>query len=456
MFCSDCGKTIDDDALICPKCGAVTKKGLLALKNQETTNQLNESTAQLDEPTETETAPSTSAENKNKETENNVVNSELTDVEKKHKALKFVAMIIGLAGSAVLIVSLLSDFCSYKTPQSGAIPVSMSDHLGILILVVVFLAGLSIVSSVLRRTALLIATGCITLVWAGYMIWTFQSISSSLEILGLLDVKIGIGVYLSFLAACLILFSGIVYVFAAKNAKTTTAEEKSNSKKKIEILISVCLGVLFVCGIVVIESLKNHDKSGAKYAVAQFMNDAILYNVDSMNSLLATDVNDKNGLMEAYTADTMRNAFLSSWGLDADDLNAESNAAVTETSILFGKYYLKNYKVESIAENFDDSYTVKVTASIIDMSTTYEQIQTESAAITSEYVDLNPEEITELYFELRTDRAVANYLSVKLFPNTCSIINSAIRSAGAKDTEFTFTLKKVDGSFKITEIDYMD
>lgn len=32
MFCSECGKTIDDEAVICPECGAVTKKGVLTLQ----------------------------------------------------------------------------------------------------------------------------------------------------------------------------------------------------------------------------------------------------------------------------------------------------------------------------------------------------------------------------------------------------------------------------------------
>ena len=48
MFCSECGKEIADDALFCSKCGAVTKNGIITLKNQETSDRINATTEAKD------------------------------------------------------------------------------------------------------------------------------------------------------------------------------------------------------------------------------------------------------------------------------------------------------------------------------------------------------------------------------------------------------------------------
>lgn len=430
MFCSECGKEIADDALFCPKCGAVTKNGIITLKNQETSDRINATT----------------------EAKDNIASS----AEKRIKTLNIVAIVLGLVGSGALLLSLLGEFCSVTAPIIGTIPITMSKYLDKLIFVVFILAGLSILASFWRYAFLEITTGSITAIWAGYLIWKVQNVSTSSEYSGLVSVNYGVGVYLFVLAACLILASGIVNLVAAKNTQATDVEKKANKNKRSEIIISVCLGVLFACGIGGTLLFNNYRKLSVKKTVSRFMNAAILYDVDSMNSLLASDANDKNGFMEAYTPDIMSNSFLSNWGTKLSDLNSDSKAAVTETSVLFGKYYLKEYHVGDMTPNEDGSFTVKVSASILNMRTVDNKIQTASAEVIREYVDLHPEEITELYFELSTDSAVAKYLSVKLIPQMCSIINSAIRDAGAMETEFTFVVKEVDGAYKIIEIDYED
>ena len=430
MFCSECGKTIDDEALICPECGAVTKNGILALKDKEATKQ-----------------------NDSVDAHNNDTAIKSNDNSKK---LRTVAIILGLAGSASLLSSLLGEFCSITVPILGKTAISVSNYLDKMIIFVFLLAGFSIIASLLKYGILQIITGSITGAWIGYIIWDIQKRASDTELKGALGINFGFGTYLFILAACLIIASGITYAVAAKKQKSITpAVEKNDSRnKKAEIIVGACLGVLIVCGILFVVLSSNLGKTDAKNTVSQFMNAAIHYDVDTMKSKLSSNVNDKNGLMEAYTPDTMSNAFLSNWGVKVDELNSERKATITETSVLFGKNYLKKYNVGDVTKNDDGSFTVKVTASILDMSTVSKQIQQDTASEIRAYANLHPDEINDLYYTFYTDEAVASYLVAKLFP--CYIVNSAIKSAGSKDTEITFVVKKVEGGYKITEIDYKD
>lgn len=430
MFCSDCGKTIEDDALICPKCGAVTKNGILALKKQETSNQ----------------------ENDTAETSSNLDLS----IEKKSKNQKITAMILGLAGSAILLLSLLSEFSSLSAPIIGTVSVSMSDHLDKLIFLVIALAGLSILSSLLKYSVLQIVSGTITAGWAGYMIWKIQNATSNTEYSGLVSVKIGIGVYLFILAACLILASGIVYAVATKKNNATTIKKGFIKPKKSEIILCICLGALIICGIIGLIVIKNQGKKEAKTAVSEFMNAAILYDVSAMKSYLSTDINDKNGFMEAYTPKIMSDAFVSSMGIKTSDLEKEKQEAINETSILFGKNYLKQYNVSSVSKNSDGSFTVKVSASIIDMSATDEQIQKKTSELISDYAKQHPDVMSYVRTMFWTEEDVAFFMTYFLFEDVCKVMNDAIKSAGSMDTEFTFVVVDIDGNYMITEIDYTD
>lgn len=190
MFCSECGKTIADDALICPECGAVTKNGIMALKSQESSNQQTEVTEQ---------------------------SIALSD-EKKSNNQMFVR-ILGLLGSAAILVSLLSDFASLTAPLVGTVTVSMANHLDKLIFLAIALACLSILASLLRYYLLQILSGFLTAAWAGYMIWKIQEAIPNTEYSELVSVEMGLGIYLFILAACLILASGFIGVVVTKKTK---------------------------------------------------------------------------------------------------------------------------------------------------------------------------------------------------------------------------------------------
>ena len=101
MFCSECGKTIDDEALICPECGAITKIGIIKLQDAA------------------------------KQGEKIKDNQDFTQIKPKDntKTLRLVAMILGLAGSAALLSSLLGEFGSATVPIIGKYAVSVSSYL---------------------------------------------------------------------------------------------------------------------------------------------------------------------------------------------------------------------------------------------------------------------------------------------------------------------------------------
>lgn len=431
MFCSECGKTIDDEAVICPECGAVTKKGILKL--QEAAKQ--------------------GAEVKE--------NLNFTTIKPKDdsKIMRLVAMIIGLVGSALLLSSLLGEFASTTAPIIGKYSISVSNYLDKLTIIVVLLAGFSIAASLLKYSILQIVTGTLTGAWIGYSMWDIQSRASTSEISGLIDINFGIGTYLFICAACLMLASGIVYIVADKKAKAIApvVEKASPKRKKAEIIVSICLGALVICGLGIFIFIRNYQGTKeAKTVVGSFMNAAIHYEVDTMKSYLSADVNDKNGLMEAYTPYTMRGAFLNVIGVRWDSLKEKQKTAIDQTGVLFGKNYLKKYNVTGVTKNSDGSFTVKATASIINMSTTSEQIQKKSAEKIVAYEKKYPEIMEYIREIYDTDEEVARFMTLYLFDDMCPIINDAITSAGTMDTEFTFVVKKIDGSYKITEIDYKD
>ena len=430
MFCSECGKTIDDESLICPECGAITKKGMLKLQEAA------------------------------KQGEKVSDNQDFTTIKSKDntKVLRLVAMILGLAGSALLLSSLLGEFCSATLPIVGKYQVSISKYLDNMTILVVLLAGFSIVASLLRYSILQIITGSITGGWIGYMIWEIQHRASTTEVSGFMDINFGIGTYLFILAACLILASGIIYVVAAKrSSETIPIEEKTGPKhKKAEITVSICLGVLIVCGVGVFICIRGFQGTKeAKNTVAEFMNAAIHDEISSMKGYLASDVNDKNGFMEAYDPNTMRNAFLNTIGVSWSLLKDEEKAAINDTGALFAKYYLKKYDVANVTKNSDGSFTIKVNASIIDMRTTSVQIQKRSAEIIAEYMKKYPE-IAETVSSSFSEEEAAKFMAYLNFDDICPVIDNAIRNAGSMETEFTFVVKNIDGSYKITEIDYKD
>lgn len=431
MFCSECGKTIDDEAVICPECGAVTKKGILKL--QDAAKQGAAVEEYLD----------------------------FTTIKPKDdsKIMRLVAMIIGLVGSALLLSSLLGEFASTTAPIIGKYSISVSNYLDKLTIIVVLLAGFSIAASLLKYSILQIVTGSLTGAWIGYSMWDIQSRASTSEISGLLDINFGIGTYLFICAACLMLASGIVYIVAEKKAKAIAPvdEKASPKRKKTEIIVSICLGILVICGIVVFVFFRNFQGTKeAKAVVGDFMNAAIHYEVDTMKSYLSSDVNDKNGLMEAYTPYTMRGAFLNVIGVRWDSLKEKQKTAIDQTGVLFGKNYLKNYDVTGVTKNSDGSFTVKAKASIINMSTTSEQIQKKSAEKIAAYAEKYPEIMEYIREIYDTDEEVARFMTLYLFDDMCPIIDNAIRNAGSMETEFTFVVKKIDGSYKISEIDYKD
>ena len=432
MFCSECGKTIDDEALICPECGAVTKNGLLKLQDAA----------------------------KQGESVRDNVNFTTEKPKDTAKTLRLVAMILGLAGSASLLSSLLGEFGSATVPIIGKYSVSIASYLDKMVILVVLLAGLSIAASLLKYSILQTVTGCITGGWMAYMMYDLHNRASTSEVSGWVDINFGLGTYLFIVAACLMLASGILFVVAGKKTKAvvTEAEKKTPKNKKAEIIVSIVLGVLIVCGIGVFIFLRSiQGTKEAKAVVGDFMNAAIHYEVDSMKGYLASDVNDKNGLMEAFNPEIMSKSFLSGLGITTIDVKKEYRNLINEPAVLFGKNYIKKYEVVSAVKNDDGTYTVKVKASILDMSSTKEKLRKKAEDRMTTYVKNNPESVALFYEVFSTDEDVAKFIiGYYLFEDMCNDMNDAIKNAGSMDTEFTYVVKNTDGNYKITEIDYKD
>ena len=258
----------------------------------------------------------------------------------------------------------------------------------------------------------------------------------------------------------MILVSGILFAVVKNKTKAIKATKKSTKeikidKKAIGILTGI-LGVICVVVFIIFAKYFIMPTLGAKKTVVKFMNSAIKYDIDSMNNTLSDQLNDKNGFMEAYSPEIMSKSLLSGIGIYTHDLDDRSKAYVYESAECFGRNYLKKYTVKEATDNEDGTYTVKVTATIIDMSDSHETIKTAASDLIKDYANTHPDEVYALYESYYFDDIVAGRLMAKLMPEVSSIINESIENAGEMDTEFTFVVEKIANEYKIIEIDYTD
>lgn len=380
----------------------------------------------------------------------------MEQIEKNIKTLRLVAMILGLVGSGSVLLSLMTD-AYYVNTALGKLSVSMTKYMSGLILFVILLAGCSVAFSLLKLAVPQIITGSFTTFIAAFMLWHIKSKESAGKIQ--LSISFGTGAYLFFLAAALMLAAGIIYVIAANKAKAAGIEDPNEAKrKKICKIIYICLGALLVLciGVVILSAVVQvQAKKKAQGVVSDFLTAATAYDVDKMNTYLSPEVNDKNGLMEAYTPEVMNNAFLSVMGVTENQLGEESRKCLTESSIYFGKSYIKSYGFDDVTKNDDGSYTVTVHGKIIDMSNTNNTLKTRSAEIAEDYATNHLEEIYKIALTASGDEATAQLMDL-MMPDICGALNDAIKDAGEQETTFTFVVSKVSGDYKITEIDYKD
>lgn len=365
-------------------------------------------------------------------------------------------MILGLVGSGSLLLSLMTDAYSVQTVL-GNITISMSKYMSGLIILVFLIAGCSVAFSLLKLAVPQIVTGSFTTLLAAFIFWHIKSKESSGGTS--LTVYFGVGAYLFFLAASLVLASGIIYAVATKKAKAAGIVDAGEAKrKKIGRIICICLGALVVLciGLFLASAIKERkEKNMAKDTVTTFMNAALSYDVDTMNKCLSTDVKDKNGLMEAYDPDIMSNAFLSIIGATKDELGEDGQKCLRDTSVYFGQSYLKKYSIGDVAKNDDGSYTIKVPATIINMDNTDDTIKEKSSEAVEKFAEENREELLAVYLNYPAEEVTLRLMDM-LMPDICNILNEAISESDEQETEFTIVVKKIDGEFMITEIDYKD
>ena len=213
MNCFKCGKTIDDETKICPKCGEMTEKGILTLIE---------------------------AAKQGASTHDNRI---FTTIKPKGNTntLRHIAMILGLVGCMVMLGSLLMDCYSFMVPIDGNTTISMYKYLDVRTMVILNLIEMSLVFSLWRFAVPQIMAGSSVALWTGYMFWKIQLMASNPEYL---NVHFGLGLYMLILSAVLIIASGIVFVIDANKSKSLGIDdEKPRILKKTEFLISVMFGL---------------------------------------------------------------------------------------------------------------------------------------------------------------------------------------------------------------------
>lgn len=165
--------------------------------------------------------------------------------EKKLKSLRLIAMALGVAGSAVLLGSLLSDCCLFTSPTAGNISISLLDFMDIKVLNAFGLIEISMVFSLFNYAIPQILTGSFTGIWAGFM--CHRIMRSYSETTEHLRASLGLGMYMFIISAGLILASGILFTCLAKKHKESgTDYRKPPTPKFLEVFCTIMMGISIV------------------------------------------------------------------------------------------------------------------------------------------------------------------------------------------------------------------
>lgn len=175
--------------------------------------------------------------------------------EKKLKLMRLVAMLLSIVGSAVLLSSLLMEFCSFTDPIVGVKTISMIDYVDARIMVVFGLVELCCVLSLMRFSISQIITGAFIGIWAGFMLWDFHI--KATESMESITARLGLGIIMFIISAGHILASGIIFAFFENKCKALEFDSgKPRLIRKIEVFYCISLGViLMIC--CVLEFLKH-------------------------------------------------------------------------------------------------------------------------------------------------------------------------------------------------------
>ena len=158
--------------------------------------------------------------------------------EKKLKTLRLTAKALGVAGSAVLLVSLLLECCTFTGQADANTSVTLLEFIGPKMVTAFGLLEMALVFSLLNYAGPQILTGLFTGLWAGFI---------CREILENQGAGIGPGVYVLILSAALILASGLVLAVADHKYKVYGAENrKPRILKKLEVFCNAALGLSMV------------------------------------------------------------------------------------------------------------------------------------------------------------------------------------------------------------------
>ena len=175
--------------------------------------------------------------------------------EKKLRTLRLVAMTLGVLGSAVLLSSLLMEFCSFTDNMGGSTSISVINYVDARIIVVFGLIEMCCVFSLWNFAVPQILTGTFIGLWSWFMIWDIrQRVGDTAEYL---RADLGLGIYMFILSSGLILASGIIFVVFLNKCKRFGIDDgKPRMIRKAELFgtISLVFSIFFIC---VAEALKH-------------------------------------------------------------------------------------------------------------------------------------------------------------------------------------------------------
>ena len=164
-------------------------------------------------------------------------------------------MCLGVIGSAVLLGSLLTEFCTFTNNMGGNTSISILNYVDARIIVVFGLVEMCCVFSLWNFAVPQIMSGTFTGLWGCFMLWDIRQRAA--DVTEYLSANLGLGIYIFILSSGLILSSGIIFVVFSNKCKRLGKDDgKPRMIRKAELFSTISL-VLSIVFISVVEVLKH-------------------------------------------------------------------------------------------------------------------------------------------------------------------------------------------------------
>lgn len=267
-----------------------------------------------------------------------------------------------------------------------------------------------------------------------------ENAASTKKLNNLSGGRIGLIIGIVF-SALIIVGIGSSFIIAAKTKANEKAKAIAESKAQEESELEA-------------EELSKKQGKEAKLIVESFLTAAKTNNVDTMNSCISTNCQDKFGILDLIVPERFIKVLLKFDNYTPNQLSDDSLKQLNTAACYFSQSFISSYDLDDVEDNGDGTYTVTVSAKLIDLDS-YDDIHNTKLKEYYSYVETNhSDELNAIYYSSSSDYEAKLRAYEYLVPYMSKAITEGVNDAKRYDIKLEFTVQEVEGSYKITTIDY--